>query len=276
MNGLLFPAVKPPAAPVEAEVEVLLKSWFPSAEAREVMMHTEGGPLWEAEWDRVLMLHWSIPMEVLQPYVPFRLDTRDGLAFVSAVAFTMTGMRASRLPGQPTMPFSRHPFLNLRTYVKVGEERGIYFLAEWVPLLPDLLIARAWYGLPFVPGHLQYEHDHENGVLSGEVSSWGKTGRLSYTAQLLGGYDSCRAGSLDEFLLERYTAFTRWRGVDRYFRVWHPPWWQSQLADMRIHDDSLLACAGKWAAHASYAGAHYSPGLPMVWMGQAQSLADVT
>jgi len=174
MNGLLSPAVKPPLVLVESEQTPPLKSWFPSAVAREVMIHAEGGPFWEAEWDRVLMLHWSVPVEVLQPFVPFPLDTRDGLAFVSAVAFTMNGMRASRFPGQPTMPFSRHPFLNLRTYVKVGEESGIYFLAEWVPLLPDLLVARAWYGLPFVPGHLRFDHDHENGaaLIHSPVVGW--------------------------------------------------------------------------------------------------------
>ena len=36
----------------------------------------------------------------------------------------------------------------------------------------------------------------------------------------------CAPGSLDEFLLERYTAFTQFGKCRRFFRIWHEPWRQ--------------------------------------------------
>lgn len=256
--------MRPPVAP--------LKSWFPSAVAREVMQSQDNGALWEAEWDRVLMLHWSVPSAALQKWVPFPLDEWAGEAYVSAVAFTMRGMRlpwAGRWLGRMSLPYTHHAFLNLRTYVKVGDEAGIFFLREWVPLVPTIALARPLYGLPFVPATLDYTHHHEQGQVEGEVAS--SEGRLAYRASVGTRFDACAAGSLTEFLMERYTAFTRWGNWARQFHVWHPPW-QQQAVTATVTDASLLASTGDWAAKAHFAGAHYSPGLPSVWMGAPRSL----
>ena len=169
-------------------------------------MLAEGGVRWEADWDRVLMLHWSVPPAALQKWVPFDLDLREGKAWVSAVAFTLRGMR---LAGRWTLPFTQHAFLNLRAYVKVGGESGIYFLREWVPLLPSIPLARPLYGLPFSCGRLSFRHYPECGVLAGEVSA--QRARLVYEAAAPDEFDVCAAGSISEFLMERYTSFTDWR-----------------------------------------------------------------
>lgn len=249
-----------------------LKSWFPSAVAREVMQSEGGGALWEAEWDRVLMLHWSVPTALLQKVVPFPLDEYSGRAWVSAVVFTMRGMRlpwAGRWAGRFSLPFTHHAFLNLRTYVKVGDETGIFFLREWVPLLPTIALARPMYGLPFSPSTLEFSHQHESGEVWGTVAANG--GRLAYEAEVGPRFDACEAGSWTEFLMERYTAFTEWRGWLRKFHVWHPPWQQAAVSAC-VSDASLLGTTGEWASEARFAGAHYSPGLPSVWMGAPRGL----
>ena len=245
-----------------------LKSWFPSAVAREVMQVQDGGALWDAEWDRVLMMHWSVPVEVLQKVVPFALDVCEGRAWVSAVAFTLRGMRLAGR-GRWSLPFTQHAFLNLRTYVKVGDEAGIFFLREWVPMMPSIALSRPLYGLPFSPGKLSFEHAPEMGVLRGDVRAKGAA--LRYEAEMPGVFDTCEAGSRTEFLMERYTAFTEWGGWKRRFHVWHPPWRQSEVT-VRIEDASLLGLTGEWAREARYEGANYSPGLPSVWMGGPRGL----
>lgn len=249
-----------------------LKSWFPSAVAREVMQVQDGGALWDAEWDRVLMMHWSVPVEALQKVVPFPLDVREGRAWVSAVAFAMRGMRLANrggFLGRWSLPFTHHTFLNLRAYVKVGDEAGIFFLREWVPIVPSIALSRPLYGLPFSPGRLNLEHVPEYGRLRGEVEAEGAA--LRYEAQPPGVFDTCVAGSRTEFLMERYTAFTEWGGWKRRFHVWHPPWRQSEVT-VRVMDESLLRLTGEWAGQARYEGANYSPGLPSVWMSGPRGL----
>ena len=246
-----------------------MKSWLPSAVAREQFLAGGSRGHWEAEWDQVLMLHWSVPAEVLQKWVPFPLDLWQGRAWVSAVAFHLRGMRWHGLPWR--LPFSSHEFLNLRAYVKVGDEAGIFFLREWVPWVPSIALARPCYGLPFVPGHLRYEHDPEAGEVGGCVQA--AEGRLEYEARVESPFDACVAGSRTEFLMERYTAFTEWRGWRRQFRVWHPPWRQVE-AEVAVREASLLEVTGDWVRQARYEGAHYSPGLPSVWMGLPEELAE--
>jgi uncharacterized protein YqjF (DUF2071 family) len=76
----------------------------------------------------------------------------------------------------------------------------------------------------------------------------------------------CAAGSLDEFLLERYTAFTAHGTRRQFFRIWHSPWAQQGI-QIAVSDGSLLDRAMPWFAAARLAGANYSPGAREVWMG---------
>jgi len=100
--------------------------------ARERLLSVAGEPLFLADWERVLMLHYEVEPDALQRVVPFELDLRDGRAFVSAVAFTMRGMRprvGGRFAAWLFKPIATHEFLNVRTYVRHRGESGIYFLA---------------------------------------------------------------------------------------------------------------------------------------------------
>ncbi len=68
-----------------------------SKAARKRMLSREGEPLFLADWERAVFIHYEIDPEILQRAVPFQLHLRDGKAYVSLVAFTMRRMRpASR------------------------------------------------------------------------------------------------------------------------------------------------------------------------------------
>jgi hypothetical protein len=77
----------------------------------------------------------------------------------------------------------------------------------------------------------------------------------------------CEHGSLDEYLLERYTAFNCVGRRRQFFRIWHPPWPQSE-AKVEFANLSLLQQNWPWFANARLVAANYSPGLPGVWMGR--------
>src|SRR6516164_11488947 len=64
-----------------------------SAAARRRILSQRGEPLFLAAWERTLMIHFEVDAERLQRDLPFHLDLRNGLAFVSVVAFIMRGMR---------------------------------------------------------------------------------------------------------------------------------------------------------------------------------------
>jgi len=80
---------------------------------------------------------------------------------------------------------------------------------------------------------------------------------------------TCEVGSVEEFLCERYTAFTKWRNVYRLFRIWHEPWRQIPI-ELVFDDLSLLQSTGSWINHAEFIGAAYSPGVFDVWLGRPQ------
>ena len=84
---------------------------------------------------RALFIHYEVDARLLQRELPFALDFWQGKAFVSLVAFTMCDLHP-RFGGRATAwlfkPISTHGFLNARTYVKHGDERGIYFITEWL------------------------------------------------------------------------------------------------------------------------------------------------
>ncbi len=233
--------------------------------------------LFLADWKNALFIHYEVPPDALQPFVPFPLDLREGRAYVSFVAFTMEHMRPVFLPGKlgewALFPVAPCRFLNLRTYVLNDGEPGIFFLAEWLSKWSSVPLGRPVFGLPYRAGRLAYEHDLEKGAVSGCVTGISREKALSYDARCCAEkLTPCRSGTLEEFLLERYIAFTEHRGLRRRFHVWHKPWPQTPI-EVAVKDDSLLAATGEWSARASCIGAHFSPGVTDVWMGRPEFLA---
>jgi len=248
-----------------------------SAEARIRMEASERTPLLYSEWERSLFVHYEVSPEVLQPFVPFALDVREGKAYVSLVAFDIRRLRPA-MGGAVTewlaRPIANHGFLNVRTYVVRDGEPGIFFLAEWLPNALSVWLGPRAFGLPYRYGKLDYRHEHERGELSGHVEASGC--HLRYRAAVDEGaaYRPCESGTLTEFLLERYSAFTERRGVYRRFRVWHEPWPQAG-AEVSIEDASLIGLTGDWFDQAKLVGANYSPGVAPVHMGRPQCVNGV-
>jgi uncharacterized protein len=220
--------------------------------------------IFRCSWDRVLFIHYEVPPEALQPQVPFPLETWNGAAYVSLVAFTLGRLRFRFGP-----PLATHGFLNVRTYLP---GRGIYFLAEWLPHPLCVFLGPRLYGLPYRLGRLDYRHRHEQGRLGGAVEGHGC--RLRYEADVDPGgpWRVAAPGSLEHFVCERYVAFTERRGVRRAFHVEHAPW-RLQRIEPRILDESLPAATGPWFKSARRVGAHYSPGFEQVGMGPPRRCA---
>lgn len=225
------------------------------------------------DWMRTLMIHFAVSPHVLQPQVPFELDLHRGRAYVSLVAFRFEHLQPACLPNRPWARtlmrlVSDHPMLNLRTYVRHRGQRGIYFMREWLDNPISRVLGPLLYGLPYRLGQLNYRHDHERGAVQGEVIDRQTRDALRYQATLAdpATLTCCKAGSLDHFLMERYIAWTYWRGIARQFEIDHDPWLQTQ-AKVTLQDTSLLTKTGPWFEEAEYAGSQYVPALTGVGMG---------
>jgi uncharacterized protein YqjF (DUF2071 family) len=229
-------------------------------------LSVRGEPLLIADWDHVLMIHYEVNKSALQRVVPFDLDLRDGRAFVTVVAFTLRGMRpylGGRLSAWMMKPIATHEFLNVRTYVRHGDETGIYFMTEWLSNRLSVALGPIFFGLPYRHGSIEYRG------LNGAVHDASGAGDFLYSGRLAGrcGPSPCESGGLTEWLMERYTAFTFFKGARRFFRVWHVPWRQA-AADVSVTKQSLLENYWPFMREGSIIGAKYSPGVRDVWMGR--------
>jgi uncharacterized protein len=250
-----------------------------SAAARRRMLGPGERPLFLADWTDVLFVHFAVDPAVLQPHVPFDLDLFRGRAYVSLVAFIQQNLRprvGGRLAALLASPLATHEFLNVRTYVRCGRERGIYFLAEWIPNRLAALVGPPMYGLPYRLARMHYrfngrpEADGEVGAdgrcrFHGEVVSL--EGRLAWCARTSpAGQAGVACRGLERFLLERYTAFTRRGSTSLRFRVWHEPW-RRVRARVALRDVTLLAAAFPWVPSIKPESAHFSAGVRDVWIG---------
>jgi uncharacterized protein len=233
--------------------------------AQRRFLDCEKRPLLIGDWRRALFIHYEVPVKCLQPHIPFELDRWQGKAFVSLVAFSMERLRPAfggAIGRWLLWPFSNNEFFNVRTYVRHRGIPGIFFISEWLNNRCSVLAGPITYGLPYQFAQIQYEHRPARGELAGRVGD-----SFAYTADIATdpSFEVSVAGSLDEFLMERYTAFTRHGRRLRYFHIWHQPW-QQLAVDAHISDDRLLRRSFPWFADAAFVGANYSPGVRDVWM----------
>jgi uncharacterized protein YqjF (DUF2071 family) len=190
----------------------------------------EAGPvcpwIWTQDWLELLFAHWPIPVAALRPHVPptLGIDTFDGTAWVSLVAFRLERIRHRWLPSPDFLTDSLE--LNFRTYVRYHGESGIYFLSIHAsnPLLVGL--ARLATPLPYQSARMSYNRQSDSFHFDAHrPAADGKDRRFAADFRSLGQTSRAKPGSLDHWLVERYCLFVDGRR-GRLLRtvVDHPPW----------------------------------------------------
>src|SRR5262245_9061459 len=217
-----------------------------SAAGKRRLLSGKGDPFLFARWEHVVFLHFAVEPMTLRPQVPspFELELYGQDAIISVVAVTMSRFRPVRrttVAAWPLRFISRQSFLNLRTYVRLGDETGALFFGGWLSQPWGVPLPSGAFGLPYAFATLRYRHQHETGAISGLATSPRLPGRLAYHARMdaCATFEPCEPGSMSEFAMERYTGFfCRGDEVCR-FRVWHPSWLQTPIA-AEIEERSLL------------------------------------
>jgi uncharacterized protein YqjF (DUF2071 family) len=201
-------------------------------------------PVMVQRWTDVVFLHWRFERDVVQALLPegVTVDVYDGSAWVGLVPFQMERLG---LPGLAPLPHvGRFPEVNVRTYVRAGDRRGVWFFSLDIDRLLPAAVARAAYHLPYCSGRAG--HLRAGDLLMSRVERrWPR--RVDHvTSEIV-----VRTGSRlapDDPLVRFLTA--RWglisatpRGRLRYASVDHPAW--PLHAGEVVHlDDSLIGAAG--------------------------------
>ncbi|MFB6256189.1 MAG: YqjF family protein [Haloplanus sp.] len=98
----------------------------------------------------VLFAHWPLDPAAVEPRVPDGLDveTFDGSAWVSVLALENRGIGPGRM-APPSWLRRGVPQLNLRTYVTMGDQPGVYFLSLDTGDRLAAWAGRRGFGIPF-------------------------------------------------------------------------------------------------------------------------------
>ena len=102
-----------------------------------------------ARWSNLCIISYAVPADVLTPHLPpgLVLDSLSDQHFISLVAFDFLD---TRVLGIPWPGFRDFPEINLRFYVRQGDQRGVVFIREYVPQHLVAWIAQAIYNEPYV------------------------------------------------------------------------------------------------------------------------------
>jgi hypothetical protein len=207
-----------------------------------------------AWWRDLVFFNYEVDRGLLSPRVPpgTELDLWHGHALVSLI-----GLRFLRLSvlGVPVPGHRAFAQINLRFYVRrpLGDgewRRGVVFIREVVPKALIVSIARMWFGEPYLRLPTRFGFDTSPAGSAFQVRyEWKHHGRWHGVAAAGGGQAAVFApGSIEEFITERYSGYTRHRaGGTSEFRTGHPPWLVWPLREPRLTGDPDSPAGPEWA-----------------------------
>lgn len=174
----------------------------------------------------VLFAHWPTPAGALQRLLPrgIDLDSFEGEAWISVVAFRMTGLTTRWLPAIPGVsPFVQ---LNVRTYVRVGGRPGVYFFSLDADSRIVVAVARAWFHLPYYRARMSVSSGSGTTHYASRRCEPGMPpAEFGAACRAAGPEFRPRPGTLDHWLTERYRLYAGDRaGRIRLGEIGHQPW----------------------------------------------------
>ena len=195
-------------------------------------------PFLTANWRYLAMLNFAIDPAILAPLVPpgTEIDFEDGETFVSVVGFLFLD---TRLLGFPIPLHRDFEEVNLRFYVRKKSadtwRRGVVFVRELVPKRAIAIVARTFYGEPYLAVPMKHDIEHLDLKVSVEYS-WRRGSRWeSLKLSATGEPQNIPAGSHAEFITEHYWGYTKIRAGCSEYRVEHPRWkiWNAEQFELR-------------------------------------------
>jgi uncharacterized protein len=193
-------------------------------------------PVPEGHWvqaqtmEDVLFAHWRVESAALARLLPpeLALDTFAGEAWLGVVALRVTNLRLRGLPPVPGL--SSFAELNVRTYATLDDRPGIWFFSLE---LGNALVVEAMKRLYRLPAQRT-----RIDAAPGRYELPGFGARYSSAGEPF----QAGAGTLEEFLTERFCLYTADGGRLYRAEVHHAPW-QLQRAEATIERNTIAPVA---------------------------------
>lgn len=172
-------------------------------------------------WSHIFFAHWPINKYQLLPFIPYplQLDTFNKSAWLTIVAFQASDSRLRYLP--KSFAFPSFWQINVRTYIQLGSERGVYFFTLYSNDKRAVRYGK-WSGLPYLYAPLTIEKN--NGTIT--LTKDRKT-HSSLVSQVDLSYDRTNKlpnKKLNEWLTNRDTIFLIRRKEIIKSYISHDPW----------------------------------------------------
>src|SRR5687768_155108 len=109
-----------------------------------------GSPLMHQTWEKLLFMHWPVPVEQIRPLIPapLEIETFDGKAWIGVTPFKLTHLHP--IPGPEIPGLNWFYELNVRTYVHHNGVPGIWFFSLDASKAIPVIAARLFYALPYM------------------------------------------------------------------------------------------------------------------------------
>lgn len=191
-----------------------------------------GWPVMYQTWDKLIFLHWPVPVESIRRFIPERLaiDTFEGQAWIAVTPLTIYGLRPPLFPALPLL--SQTNEINVRTYVHLdGNMPGVWFFSLDASNQLAVLGARVGFALPYFHADIHLKTDGRNANFISRRTH-GSNAAFDAAWTLGGALPESQPGSLEFFLTERYCLYTR-KGTRLYrARIHHRAW---PLCQVQLH-----------------------------------------
>jgi uncharacterized protein YqjF (DUF2071 family) len=199
-----------------------------------------------AHWNNLFLATYPVPPALLEKRLPpgLSLDLCDGSAFVSLVAFEFLHTRVFGIPWPGYRNFAE---LNLRFYVRHGEQRGVSFIREFVPQRLVAWMARLLYNEPYLAAPiLATRIDSADAInMDYRLRFAGREHRIAVT----GGKPAFRPAddSREHFFKEHHWGYGKTRsGQGIRYQVAHPVWDVYPVQSYQLDFDFAAVYGPEW------------------------------
>lgn len=203
-----------------------------------------GRPVMHQTWSKLLFMHWPIPPAQLRGHVPggLEIDTFDDTAWIGVTPFTMPRLRLPHLPAPPFFGHSHE--INVRTYVHLHGQPGVWFFSLDANNTPAVIGARLAFALPYFRARMSLEErgdrirfrslrTHPGARDAAFSASWRRGEKLP----------QAQPDTLEFFLTERYCLYAARRRRLCRARIHHEPWTLCR-AELDSYSSTLVEANG--------------------------------